>query len=145
MAAMIETLKQLCIVLSEEQVTVQDVGSHLGKLVSDEGGSLPLIIQPDDTAFAKAEIVRDYETQAPAHVELTLADSTALSVSDITAVFGHYRQIPKMQPKTPTRIMFSFDESGKPYTCALIANLVSGASDQATVTSVIVRRDMRLA
>ncbi len=141
---MIETIQKLCAFLSEEQATVQNTAAHLGQVLSDQGENLSVIIQPDDSNFSKAEIVREFETGKPAHVELTLADNASLPVAEVTAVFGSYQQIPKMQPKMPTKLMFTYDEAGKPFTCAVITNLAAGPIDQAAITSVVVRRDIRL-
>lgn len=143
---MIETIQNLCVVLAETAVTVQSVGAHLGELITDQGGNLPLIVQPSDPAFVTAEIVRQFDTQNPAHVELKVADIDTLSVADLTAAFGAYRQTPKMQPRTPTRIMYTIDIPGKSYTCALIANIAPDTPDiaQGNVSSLIIRRDERL-
>lgn len=144
---MIDTLQSLCSFLSDADITVQETGTHLGTHITDQGGNLPLIIQPTDTSFASAEVVREFETQNPAHILLTIADSATLSVPELAASFGNFRQIPKMQPNLPTRIMFTSDIPGKPYTCALIAAIAPNTQDiiaQGNITSVIVRRDIRL-
>ncbi len=143
---MIETIQNLCVVLAETAVTVQSVAAHLGDLITDHGGNLPLIIRPSDSAFVTAEIVRQFDTQTPAHVELTVADTATLSVADLTNAFGAYRQVPQMRPSKPTRIQFAVDIPGKSHICTLIAKMAPDTKEmaQGNVSSLIIRRDERL-
>ncbi|MFO7679170.1 MAG: hypothetical protein R6X34_03890 [Chloroflexota bacterium] len=143
---MIKTIQNLCTFLAETAVTVQSVSAHLGELITDQGGNLPLIVQPSDPAFVTAEIVRQFDTQNPAHVELKVADTATLSVADLTKAFGAYRQVPQMRPSKPTRIQFAVDIPGKSHTCTLIANMAPDTKEmaQGNVSSLIIRRDERL-
>jgi len=143
---MIETLQQLCIVLSRSSVTVQDVSASLGELVEDQGGNLPLIIQPSDKSFKEVVIVRKYGTQEPAHIRLEIAESLKLSVQELKRVFGEYRELPKKDWDSPESIIFKVYMPDASHDCAIIADVESGEQgiEDGTAFSIIVRRDIKL-
>ena len=143
---MSETLQKLCIVLSRSSVTVQDVSASLGKIVEDQGGNLPLIVQPFAPFFKEAIVVRKYKTQEPAHVRLEIAESRELSVQELKQLFGEYQEIPKKDWDSPVSLIFMVDIPDSSYNCAIIANVECGEAgiEDGTAFSVTVRRDIKL-
>lgn len=146
MKVMIETLQQLCVVLSRPSVTVQDVSASLGKNIEDHGGNLPLIVQPFDPFFEEAVVVRKYGTQEPAHVRLKIAESMRLSVQELKNSFGEYRELRKQDWDSPVSVIFGVDMPNSSHTCAILVDVALGERgiEDGTALSVIVRRDIKL-
>jgi hypothetical protein len=143
---MIETLQQLCILLSSASLTVQDVSASLGTISQDQGGSLAIEVHPSNPAFRKALIVRQLDTQEPSHIELKLAESSTLTVEDLSRVFGHYQELPALHWDRPQEIAFQGSSSNTPYTCAVLAEVIPGEQGviDGTATTVTLRRDIQL-
>lgn len=147
-SAMIETLQELCSILSTDPLTAPEAAASLGDIEEDEGGSSPITVRPYNSSFRTAQVVRKYDTDEPAHVRLDLAEAGAgaLSVANLKAAFGDYREVPRMRPKTPARIAFLVDEPDQPYNCTLIVDVVPGEGgvEQGTVKGFTLRRDIKL-
>ncbi len=143
---MIETVQKLCQLLSTEPLTAPEVATSLGTIVEDPGKNLPLIVRPSNPFFKEAQVVRQFETNEPAHVELLLAEPGALSVEALKATFGDYSEPPKLHWNSPQKIIFYVNKPNLPRTCAVIADVRPGeqGAKDGTVTAVTVRRDIRL-
>ncbi|MDZ8052278.1 MAG: hypothetical protein RMX68_029970 [Aulosira sp. ZfuVER01] len=143
---MIETLQNLCNVLSNAPLTAQAAATSLGTIVEDQGKDWPVIVQPSNSAFQEARVVRQAGTNEPAHVELTLADPSKLTVKMLREAFGNYSKPPKLHRNRPTKLVFDVDIPNTPRTCAVIADVTPqehGVED-GIVNSVTLRRDIRL-
>ena len=143
-STVIQTIDQLCTILSQARVTVREVADRLGTIVEDQGGHLAVIVRPGDPAFTRASIVRDFQTGEPAHVELSLA--SAIDVSALQQAFGAFTVLPVARAGKPTGIIFRVDRAGQSYTCAILADVQPGQAGiaQGTVVALTVRRDIRL-
>ncbi len=76
----------------------------------------------------------------PELVELELADSAELTVSELAGAFGEPSPLPRL-PERPARVAFYVEESGSPASVALIASL--DEDDEDRIRGVVLRRDER--
>ncbi len=144
--AMIETLWEICQVLSTAPLSAQEVAQRLGKILQNPDGNAPIIIQPNNVSFKEAMIVREMDTNEPASVEFTLSKPGELSLSALRDRFGNYSITPKIHFNSPIKVLFYVDITGSPYTCAIIAQIQPGDQelDDGLLTAVTIRRDIRL-
>jgi hypothetical protein len=143
---MIESIQDLCQLLSQENLTVTAVGKHLGTIVEQGGGSLPMLVRPSDGAFREARIMSKPGSSEPSDVLLTLSDEDALKLGDLRAAFGDYSKVPRMRPGQLYRVMYYTAIPDQPFTCAISAAIKAGQAiaDASSVVSLTIRRDIRL-
>jgi hypothetical protein len=143
---MIESIQDLCQLLSEESLTITAVANHLGTIVEQGGGSVPMVVRPSDTAFREARIMSKPNSSEPSDVTLTLGDEDALTLGDLRAAFGNYNNVPRMRPGQAYRVMYYTAIPDQPFTCAISASIKAGqtVADSSTVASLSIRRDIRL-
>ncbi len=143
---MIEVLRALCEELSRSAVSAREVANSLGTIAEDRGEVSPLVVAPRSPEVAGATVVRQAGTDEPAYVELTPSDPNALSIQALVSAFGEYTRLPRPRPGAPARVAFYPGISGPTHTCAIIAEVVPGRRglDDATVSAVLVRRDVKL-
>jgi hypothetical protein len=140
----IGAVKQLCQALSLERATVEDVAARLGSTLTGDTSSIE--VRPTTPVFKIARLVRAVGKDEVAHAELSLSQPGTLSVRDLQAAFGAYRTLPRIHPNQPPRVLFPVEDSGLPFTCAIIVEVEpgDGGLEDGQVTGVTVRRDMRL-
>lgn len=143
---MIETLQKLCNVLSQSPLTAPQAATSIGKIIEDPGKDLALRVQPSNPGFKAALIVRQAGTNDPAHVELTLAEPSTLSLKALRDAFGKSSKLPNLHVNSSKRLIFEVDLPNTSHTCAVIANVMPGknGTEDSMVTAVIIRRDIRL-
>jgi hypothetical protein len=143
---MIETLQKLCNVLSQSPLTAPQAATSIGKIIEDPGKDSALLVQPSHPGFKAALVVRQAGTNEPAHVELTLAEPSTLSLKTLTAAFGKSSKLPNLHVNSSKRLIFEVDLPNTSHTCAVIANVMPGknGSEDSMVTAVTIRRDIRL-
>ncbi len=143
---MLDTLQKLCSRLSTDPLTAGAVASSIGKVEEDGGDSEPITVQPNDPAFSSATVVRKWETDEPVNVKLDLSDKTPVHVKDLVKEFGSYAEVPRIAGRGSPQVAFEWDRAGQPYTCTIFAAVEPGSHgvENGTVTSVTVRRDIRL-
>ncbi len=123
---MIESIQVICALLSGPPLTVQEVASWLGVLIEDQGGNLPLIVRPRDPSFAQAMVTRQYGTQRPAYVVLTLAESAELKVTALRASFGAHTLLARQRGDKAPAIKFFLGEPAQVGSSSIIARLMPG-------------------
>lgn len=136
---MIESILQICALLADSTLSVQEVASRLGTLVEDQGGNLPLIVRPRDAAFAEAIVTRQYGTQRPASILLTLSRQAELNVGDLRASFGPYTRLARQPGQKRPHIKFFIGEPTEEGSTSLIASLTPldwGDLDRGTVSEL---------
>lgn len=137
---MIESVRELCRVLSEETVTVDDVVAVSGHNPTARG-IRSVTVQPESDSFSS--IVVKTKSDVPATVALTLAgDHTLGSLRD---AFGDYQDVPRVHPEDSARVAF-FVDTGDVFTCTIFAHFdpLTEATDETRVDSLLIRRDRRL-
>lgn len=142
---MIDQIKSLCELLSSTPLTVQEVADSIGTTERGGQNNVPLTVKPSDRSIKEARIVsRDESDDEPAYVELTPVQS--LSVSDLKAAFGAYRNVPSgTNPNQPPRVAFEVDDSEMPFTVTLFAAYEEGSqgAEDGHVMRLTLRRDAR--
>ena len=123
---MIERIEDICALLARPSVTVQQVASELGALVEDQGGNLPLVVRPRNRSLVQAVVTRQYGTQRPAGVILTLSKTAELKVSALCAHFGEYTLLPRQWDEKAARIKFFLGEPAQAGSSSIIARLMPG-------------------
>lgn len=144
MSDAIATVRALCDTLAAAEVSVEGVAASLGTIIEDQGGKLGVIVRPADQQFAEAMIVRAHEDGTPAHVRLTVADPGGLPTAALVAAFGPYDTPPKKRPGAASSIIFYDERPGRPYSCAIIAEVAPGQDGVAdgAARAITVRRDV---
>jgi hypothetical protein len=122
----IESIQEICTLLAGPPLTVQEVASKLGTLIEDQGGNLPLIVRPRDARFTQAMVTRQYGTQRPAYVVLTLTETTELRARALRANFGEYTLLPRRWEEKAPRIKFFLGEPAQTGSTSIIARLMPG-------------------
>ena len=137
---MIDTINELCRVLSAETVTVDDVVAVTGHTPTSEGIHSTLI-QANSDSFSR--ILIQTSSDVPSSVELSLAEE--ITLGSLREEFGDYRTVPRVHPEDPARVAFSVD-TGDAYTCTIFAlfDPLTKAGDDTPIDSLLIRRDMRL-
>jgi hypothetical protein len=138
----IDTIKEVCSILAKPLATVQEVAVKLGKLVRDQGGSLPLIVQPRDPAFTKALVTRQFDSQQTAAVILTPANSADLTVQALQASFGNYIALRSQIEDMAPRIQFYLGDPAKVGSTSVIATLTPDDwedTDRGTVSELTIQ------
>jgi hypothetical protein len=102
------TIERLCARLCDGSRTATALAADIGGTIEDQGGGFAIVVQPADPAFHLARVVRAGLDNAPASIELTFADPSALSLSDPRATLGAgavpgCRKRPGMQLRRPSR------------------------------------------
>ncbi len=123
---MIESIQEICSLLAGSPLTVQDVASNLGMLIEDQGGNLPLIVRPRDASFVQGMVTRQFGTQRPAGVTLTVAETAELKVKALRATFGEYTLLPRQWGEKAPRIKFFLGEPAQIGSSSIIARLMPG-------------------
>lgn len=139
---MIGVIKSISDLLCRDQVTVQDVSKALGKVTGGGESGVPIKVQPSDPAIQEARVVREGETDAVSHVDLTPA--RPFPMDDLIAAFGPYHATPRLpNPKQPPRVRFDVRPAGMARTAAIFASYKEGDhdADDGTVIGVMIRRD----
>lgn len=123
---MIESIQEICVLLAKSPLTVQEVAANLGTLIEDQGGNLPLIVRPGDGSFVQGMVTRQYGTQRPATVILTVSETAELKVSTLSAIFGEYTLLRRdWEDKAPS-IKFYLGEPAEIGSTSIIAKLMPG-------------------
>ncbi len=136
---MIKSIQGICALLADTTLMVQEISSRLGTMVEDQGGNLPLIVRPRDRDFTQAMVARQYGTQRPAGVILTLSGAAELRVSELCAGFGHYIQLARQPGEKRPQIKFLIGEPTEEGACSVIASLMPedwGDVSQGTVSEL---------
>jgi len=123
---MIESIQEICALLTNSSLTVQDVAANLGTLVEDQGGNLPLIIRPRDASFVQGMVTRQFGTQRPAGVILTVTETAELRVKALRATFGEYTLLPREWEDKAPSIKFYLGEPAQIGSSSIIARLMPG-------------------
>jgi hypothetical protein len=123
---MIESIQEICALLANSPLTVQDVAAKLGTLIEDQGGNLPLIVRPGDASFVQGMVTRQFGTQWTAGVILTVAETAELTVKALRATFGDYTPLRRQWGEEAPRIKFFLGEPAQIGSCSIIAKLMPG-------------------
>jgi len=141
---MMGTIQRIAKLLCTEPLTATEVANAVGTIAEDYGGNLQIVVRPGDAAFTEAHVTREYGTQVPSSVRLTLADPKAMTVAELRSTFGEYSQPPRLHYDSATAIVFDEIYRASPsLSCALIAEVVPGAHgvDDGTIATLSLRRD----
>jgi hypothetical protein len=138
----IESIREICTLLAGDPATVQEVADGLGTLVADQGGNLPLIVRPRYAAFSRGSVTRQFGTQRPAGVLLTVAESAELRVAELRAAFGEYAELPRKRSDRAPRIQIYLGEPAAAGSTSIIATLMPGQWENindGTVSELIIQ------
>jgi len=141
-----ETVQALVRMLSGAEVTVDGVAAALGTVTEAREGDDPACIQPNNRAFGEGHVVPGIGTEEPANVSLQLAEPDAITVKELEAVFGPFREAMPLGWGRPTELIFNADLSDQPKGCSVIVRVVEGPNGvvDGEITEVIVQREIRL-
>jgi hypothetical protein len=146
---MIDTIRHLCRWLMAPDLAARAVATSLGTVVADHGGRLQVDVQPEDAAFAAAQVVRQADSDEPTYVRLVLAPGARRTVADLSRAFGRPRVFMSRRPGAGEVLVFSPHPEDEPIVCAVIAEVgpsdrrVTEGEDHRAVPVVMVRRDIR--
>ncbi len=143
---MIETLKRLCRLLSTTTVTLHDVAADLGPIVEIRGEGMGLVVEPAVVGFTRATVVPMPSTPVPFLVRFDLATAHTLSVAQLVAAFGPYREYAVHHLDRDPNIRFRVDDAALPFRCLVIVDVRPGPRGVADghALAIDVRRDARL-
>lgn len=124
-------LKDLIAYLSTDDLTVERVVDHLGRVEKTYAGSVH--VQPDNADYAMIHVVHDADSNHPAHVRLELREPVAITT--LAQAFGKPQPVP-MERGEPDALLYQTDTDSAPYRIALLAEI---EGEQAT--ALVLRRD----
>ena len=119
----IDTLTDLCRLLSSAPLTVDDVERQVAELE------------------VEATVHAEPGTDEPAFVHVKVPETSQVTLDALCETFGPYRQLPRPQRNAPVPYMFRVDRPDAPYTCAVVARK---RPEQSRIEAVDLRRDVRL-
>lgn len=120
---LITTLRELCRLLSQDPLTMDQVRSVLN--------DLPMV----------ATVEPEPGNDVPAHVRLVLPESSQPEIDDLVEAFGSFKRLPRLHRQGVDKHIAYIDLADYPFTCALIAET---ERDQLPVQAITIRRDIRL-
>ncbi len=123
---MIESIQEICVLLANSSLTVQDIAANLGTLIEDQGGNLPLIVRPRDASFVQGMVTRQFGTQRPANIILTISETAELRVSALAAIFGKYTLLRRQWDDEAPSVKFFLGEPAQIGSSSIIARLMPG-------------------
>ena len=139
----IDTVQTVCRLLTTQpSLTATEFANRLGTILTDQGGDLPIVVQPNDPAFQGAKIIRQVGTNRPANIRLVLADPSNLSVSMLQANLGNYSELPDQDLDQDPAVIFYVKLPAMQSSCAVIADIQPGKQGIADgiVTRLTIRR-----
>lgn len=120
---LIPMLRELCRLLSQDPLTIDDVRSFLNEL------PITTTVEPEPAS------------DVPAHVRLVLPEPEQPSLDSLENAFGSFKRLPRMHRLGVDKHIVYIDLEGYPHTCALIAET---ERDLLLVQAITIRRDIRL-
>ena len=127
--------------LFADGTTARDVAAQLGSGLVDQGDGFGVRFVPADKRFAKGQVARLPDSDAPSHVELEPDPCATLGLRELVVALGPGSPFP--QPHTgATSLAFRAEASpGQPI--AVFASVPSGTvvGADAAVTQIVIRRD----
>jgi hypothetical protein len=88
---MISSIRKLCGELAAATLTAGERAARLGTQLKDLGGNAQVEFVPNDKAFTKGSVVREWGKQEEGGVTLIIANPHSLSLAELTRTFGRPR------------------------------------------------------
>jgi hypothetical protein len=92
--------------LVTEAPSARTAAGRVGGIVDNPGHGLPLIVRAESPDLDSATAANRADTEVLSHVSLQLAESTSLTVGDLSGEFGAFSRPPSLHPGSPARIIF---------------------------------------
>jgi hypothetical protein len=139
---MIDIIRELIRLLSQDPLSVEDVISRVGPVVDDPGAPMPIDLQPVLSGVRAANLDRYPDNGLPYALTIELEPGARVTAAALQQAFGDYMRL-HTDRGHPPEIIFYPQAVGSQWTVAVIAKLESAAVslDNQPVTSVSLRRD----
>jgi hypothetical protein len=144
---MIETVKQVCKMLSRGEVSVSEIVAALGSLEQEGGENTALRIKPADTAFRAIDVMPGNPNATPYLVTMETAGAALLTLGAVQVALGRDNPLPRGGPKRPAQTMFTYDDASSPFKCAVFVRYEDDEDvdrRDAPVIALQCRRDPRI-
>ncbi|MGH2460746.1 MAG: hypothetical protein ACRDIY_17970 [Chloroflexota bacterium] len=140
---MIETIERACRLVAAPAASPIEVARGLGTIVEGGEGDHEIVVRPPDRSVRAATVVARIDAPETDLVVLDPSPEARLTVADLVAAFGAYREGPRTRPGSPRRFVFHTNFHGPTNTCAVIAEVAAaqGEIGGEPVERVTVRRD----
>lgn len=142
-APAIESLRQLCLALVDERLTVRELAQRLGDIEVDHGGDLQIVVRPRDASFTRIDVLRQPRTERPYSLDVQLAPTASLLVASLQQSFGSYNEAPQGEHDLLPEIIFYPDRATAPMKCSLVAQVTPGVRgiQDGAVSRITILRD----
>jgi hypothetical protein len=117
---MIETVKQVCQMLSRGVITTGELLGALGSLEQEGNENTAVRVKPTDTAFRVIDIMPGSPAATPYIVTMETAGASLLTLGALQVALGRDNPLPRGGPNRPAQTMFSYDDAAAPFKCAII-------------------------
>lgn len=134
-----KTLKRLLDLLTQVNVSSIQAARILGGNIQPGTVVRPLVVVPDDAAFARAEIMPGAEADPVRTVAIT-PGIPALFIDTLGADLGPGSPIPRSRPGQDSRLMFQYRPEG----AAFYVTLFASHDDSGRISLLLLRRDDRV-
>jgi hypothetical protein len=144
---MIETIKQVCQMLSRASITTGELVAALGSLEQEGSEHTALRVKPTDTAFRAIDIMPGSPGATPYIVTMETAGASLLTLGALQVALGRDNPLPRGGPRRPAQTMFTYNDTAAPFKCAIIVRYEDdedGDRRDAPVIALQCRRDPRL-
>jgi hypothetical protein len=139
---MIDLIKELVQLLSQDPLSVEDVIARVGPIEKDPGGLMPIELRPRLSGVRSAQLARYPDNGLPYLLTIEPEAGEKLTTASLCQTFGDYKRLHTDRGEPP-EIVFSPPASGPGWKVAIVATLQSASEpfDDQKVGSVSLRRD----
>jgi hypothetical protein len=138
---MIDTLNDVARFVIREPLTAEDVIHQFGAIITDHGRGGSLELASTDPRFTRVQLWRDVGSGAPYLLELELAPTARVNVTEVSAAFGVAADVTPSALESQPALLFYDIAKGTAFDVSLI--VLTDASRE-LVTTVVFRRDIHL-
>ena len=138
---MIELLRALILLLTQDALSADDVVARIGSVASDPGVPMPIKIHPRQ-GLRSASLARYADTATPYLLCLEPEVAWRPTVAELTRAFGDSRRARNDRGR-PVELLFYPPSPAPKWSVVLIAELVTDGHEpeEATVANLTLRRD----
>lgn len=140
--AMIDLIRDLIPLLSQEMLTIEDVVARIGPVAHDPGVPMPIDLDSVDASVHSARLSRYPDSGLPYVLTLEPKPNVRPTVAALKSMLGDYRQALTDRGR-PIEVVFLPSTAGACWKVVVVAELAPNVAslESAAVTRVALRRD----
>ena len=123
---MTDAIIQICAFLSAREQHATSVAQRFGMHLHDFGGNMNITFTPRDRRFSEGSANREWQSQAVASLDLTVAKDADLTIGELRKAFGTLRRADGEHYNDPPRFIAKIDRDPKTPLACILSVLVKG-------------------